>query len=210
MSCCRVAYIRCHLHNAVVYNQTSLHPRHSQPDPSSTTPPLGHKRFVSSSSARIPQVFCRWPLYPVIQTTQIQEASIESPPSMDQMERLRKQAPATPPVSPPTGFAGQQGFSTPLFTEKPNILYIMADQLAAPQLKVYNKDSQIKTPHLDKLAEQSVVFDSAYCNSPLCAPSRMVSRPKEARYACLGHLLTFSSSLVGNDYWPTALQDWCI
>lgn len=88
------------------------------------------------------------------------------------MERV-KQLPDTPPVSPPTGFAGQNGFSTPLFPSKPNILYIMADQLAAPQLKIYNEKSQIKTPHLDKLAEQSVVFESAYCNSPLCAPSRM-------------------------------------
>ncbi|KAI7012092.1 choline-sulfatase [Hortaea werneckii] len=88
-------------------------------------------------------------------------------------ERLKKELPDTPPVSPPTGFAGQNGFSTPLFPQKPNILYIMADQLAAPQLKTYNKDSQIKTPNIDKLAEKSVVFDSAYCNSPLCAPSRM-------------------------------------
>jgi len=91
----------------------------------------------------------------------------------DHAARLRKQIPDTPPVSPPTGFAGQNGFSTPLFPSKPNILYIMADQLAAPQLKMYNPKSQIKTPHLDKLAERSVVFDSAYCNSPLCAPSRM-------------------------------------
>ncbi|KAK5111985.1 hypothetical protein LTR62_004519 [Meristemomyces frigidus] len=88
-------------------------------------------------------------------------------------ERLRKALPDSPPASPPVGFAGQNGFSTPLFQSKPNILYIMADQLAAPQLRMYNKDSQIKTPHLDKLAEQSVVFDSAYCNAPLCAPSRM-------------------------------------
>lgn len=91
----------------------------------------------------------------------------------DHAARLRKQIPDTPPVSPPTGFAGQNGFSTPLFPTQPNILYIMADQLAAPQLKMYNDKSQIKTPNLDKLAESSVVFDSAYCNSPLCAPSRM-------------------------------------
>ncbi|KAK8095174.1 Choline-sulfatase [Apiospora kogelbergensis] len=49
----------------------------------------------------------------------------------------------------------------------------MADQLAAPQLKMYNPDSQIKTPNLDALAARSVQFDSAYCSSPLCAPSRM-------------------------------------
>ncbi|EHA49813.1 hypothetical protein MCOR27_011746 [Pyricularia oryzae] len=57
--------------------------------------------------------------------------------------------------------------------KQPNILYIMADQLAAPLLKMYNPDSQIKTPNLDALAAQSVQFDSAYCPSPLCAPSRM-------------------------------------
>lgn len=57
--------------------------------------------------------------------------------------------------------------------QKPNILYIMADQLAAPLLKMHNPDSQIKTPHLDALAAEAVVFDSAYCPSPLCAPSRM-------------------------------------
>jgi len=76
-------------------------------------------------------------------------------------------------MSPPNGFHGVDGFSKPLFPAKPNILYIMADQLAAPMLKMYNPKSQIRTPNLDSLAEKSVVFDSAYCNSPLCAPSRM-------------------------------------
>ncbi|PBP17953.1 choline-sulfatase [Diplocarpon rosae] len=61
--------------------------------------------------------------------------------------------------------------STP--SRQPNILYIMADQLAAPLLKMHNPLSQIKTPNLDALAASGVVFDSAYCPSPLCAPSRM-------------------------------------
>jgi choline-sulfatase len=38
---------------------------------------------------------------------------------------------------------------------------------------MHNPDSQIKTPNLDKLAAEAVVFDSAYSPSPLCAPSRM-------------------------------------
>ncbi|PYH89682.1 choline-sulfatase [Aspergillus ellipticus CBS 707.79] len=59
-------------------------------------------------------------------------------------------------------------------TKKPNILYIMADQMAAPLLAFHDKDSPIKTPHLNQLAEEGVVFDSAYCNAPLCAPSRFV------------------------------------
>ena len=55
---------------------------------------------------------------------------------------------------------------------RPNILYIMADQMSAPLLKMYNEHSVIKTPNLDRLAAEGVIFESAYCNSPLCAPSR--------------------------------------
>ncbi|WP_339489183.1 choline-sulfatase [Pseudomonas sp. EL_65y_Pfl2_R95] len=55
---------------------------------------------------------------------------------------------------------------------RPNILFIMADQMAAPILPLHDADSQIKMPNLMQLAESAVVFDSAYCNSPLCAPSR--------------------------------------
>ena len=31
----------------------------------------------------------------------------------------------------------------------------------------------VRTPHLDRLAEQSYTFDNAYCNSPICTPSRL-------------------------------------
>lgn len=57
-------------------------------------------------------------------------------------------------------------------TKRPNLLYIMADQMAAPLLKMNDPASVIKTPHLDELARTGVNFASAYCNSPLCAPSR--------------------------------------
>ncbi len=53
----------------------------------------------------------------------------------------------------------------------PNILLIMADQLA-PQFTGTYGHPLVKTPHLDALANRGVRFDSAYCNSPLCAPSR--------------------------------------
>ena len=56
--------------------------------------------------------------------------------------------------------------------QRPNILFIMADQMAAPLLPIHHRDSPIQMPHLSRLAAGGVVFDSAYCNSPLCAPSR--------------------------------------
>jgi choline-sulfatase len=55
-------------------------------------------------------------------------------------------------------------------TRQPNILFIMADQLAAGVLPFYGGPAD--APNLARLAEQSVVFDHAYCVAPLCAPSR--------------------------------------
>ena len=53
----------------------------------------------------------------------------------------------------------------------PNFLFIMADQLAAPALSIYG-DKIAKTPAIDKLAKDGVVFKNAYCNLPMCGPSR--------------------------------------
>jgi choline-sulfatase len=47
----------------------------------------------------------------------------------------------------------------------------MADQLAASWLPAYGH-GVVRAPHLTALAQRSTVFDSAYCPSPLCAPSR--------------------------------------
>ncbi|MDD9908356.1 MAG: choline-sulfatase [Ahrensia sp.] len=54
---------------------------------------------------------------------------------------------------------------------RPNILVIMADQLAPHFTGAYGH-AIAKTPHLDALADRGMRFDAAYCNSPLCAPSR--------------------------------------
>ncbi|WP_270728273.1 choline-sulfatase [Shimia sp. Alg240-R146] len=56
-------------------------------------------------------------------------------------------------------------------TDRPNIVVIMADQLAPHFTGAYGHRTA-KTPHLDALAARGMRFDAAYCNSPLCAPSR--------------------------------------
>jgi choline-sulfatase len=53
----------------------------------------------------------------------------------------------------------------------PNFLILMADQMTPRVLSAYG-GRVAKTPTLDRLAREGVVFDNAYCNSPLCAPSR--------------------------------------
>ncbi len=54
---------------------------------------------------------------------------------------------------------------------RPNILFIVADQLASGALAPYGNEV-VRAPHVAALAERGVVFDRAYCNYPLCAPSR--------------------------------------
>jgi choline-sulfatase len=54
---------------------------------------------------------------------------------------------------------------------RPDILFVQADQLAAAPLS-FHGGRVARTPHLDALAARSAVFDAAYCNSPICAPSR--------------------------------------
>ena len=54
---------------------------------------------------------------------------------------------------------------------KPNILFIIADQMAAQFLATYGH-GVTKTPNIDRLAKSGVVFENAYSSSPLCAPAR--------------------------------------
>ncbi len=54
---------------------------------------------------------------------------------------------------------------------KPNIVLIMADQLA-PQFTGAYGHPLVQTPHMSALAARGTRFDAAYCNAPLCAPSR--------------------------------------
>jgi choline-sulfatase len=54
---------------------------------------------------------------------------------------------------------------------RPNLLLIMADQLAASWLPAYGHPV-VQAPALDELAAGAAVFERAYCASPLCAPAR--------------------------------------
>lgn len=52
-----------------------------------------------------------------------------------------------------------------------NLVIIFSDQHSKRMLGCYGNE-KVKTPNLDALAERGVCFDQAYCNSPICVPSR--------------------------------------
>lgn len=52
-----------------------------------------------------------------------------------------------------------------------NIIIIMVDQMRA-DVTYHEKYDFVQLPHLDALRQQSVTFDAAFCNYPVCAPSR--------------------------------------
>jgi arylsulfatase A-like enzyme len=54
----------------------------------------------------------------------------------------------------------------------PNILYIFCDELRADALNCYNPNYGLKTPNIDYIAANGVQYNSCYCNSPVCVPSR--------------------------------------
>jgi arylsulfatase A-like enzyme len=57
-------------------------------------------------------------------------------------------------------------------TKRPNVLWIMADQLRFDYLSCYGHP-HLHTPHIDALAKRGVQFNKAYIQSPVCGPSRM-------------------------------------
>jgi len=55
--------------------------------------------------------------------------------------------------------------------EKPNIIFILADDLGYGDLSCYGAND-LQTPNIDILAKQGITFTRAYANSTVCSPSR--------------------------------------
>ena len=79
---------------------------------------------------------------------------------------------------------------------RPNIVVLMADQLAPHFIGAYGH-KVAKTPHMDALATRGMRFDAAYCNSPLCAPSRFafMSGQHVSRIAAYDNASEFRASV---------------
>ena len=80
--------------------------------------------------------------------------------------------------------------------KQPNILFVMADQMAASALPVYGH-LLVQAPNIERVAAEGVVFEDAYCNSPLCAPSRfsMMSGRLPSRIGAYDNAAGFPSDI---------------
>lgn len=69
------------------------------------------------------------------------------------------------------GAVGLSGFTTGKPRHKPNILFVFADQLRTMELGCYG-GNQVRTPNLDRLAREGVLFSKAFSTQPVCSPFR--------------------------------------
>ena len=81
---------------------------------------------------------------------------------------------------------------------RPNIIYILADDLGYGELGVYGQEL-IETPHIDALAKTGMRFLQHYSGSPVCAPARSVLMTGQHS----GH-----THIRGNDEWTERGDTW--
>jgi len=78
---------------------------------------------------------------------------------------------------------------------RPNILVIQADQLTAMALPMYG-NPVTQTPHMSNIAREGATFLNAYCNNPVCGPSRgsMLTGQMSSSVGCYDNAADFLSS----------------
>jgi arylsulfatase len=82
--------------------------------------------------------------------------------------------------------------------DRPNIVYILADDLGYGELGCYGQE-KIETPHIDALAAEGMRFTQHYSGAPVCAPARCVLLT--GKHA--GH-----AYIRGNDEWRERGEVW--
>lgn len=81
---------------------------------------------------------------------------------------------------------------------KPNIIYILADDLGYGELGAYGQ-ARIETPNIDRLAEEGILFTRHYTGAPVSAPARSI---------LLTGLHSGHAQVRGNDEWADRGKVW--
>jgi len=69
---------------------------------------------------------------------------------------------------------------------RPNIVYILADDLGWGDISCYNPDGKVSTPNIDRLAAQGIRFTDAHTTCAVCSPTRYSTMT--GRYSWRGRL----------------------
>lgn len=75
-------------------------------------------------------------------------------------------------LAPLSSFAEESGANK----KKPNIIYILADDLGISELGCYGQQL-IETPNIDRLSQEGMTFSNHYSGTAVSAPSRCASLP---------------------------------
>jgi arylsulfatase A len=88
-------------------------------------------------------------------------------------------------------------------SSKPNIVYILADDMGYGDVQVFNpKRGKIATPHMDKIAAEGMIFTDAHSSSSVCTPTRygiLTGRYNWRSKLQAGVLLGYSEPLIAKD-----------
>lgn len=88
--------------------------------------------------------------------------------------------------------------TTQAATSKPNILFVLFDDMGWGQPQSYKADSALRTPNLDKLAQQGMRFTDAHAAAAVCTPTRygVLTGRYPSRIGQFGVLTTFSAPII--------------
>lgn len=104
--------------------------------------------------------------------------------------------------------------------KKPNIIFVLVDDLRWDAMGFMGRYPFLKTPHIDQLRKEGVHFKNAYCTNSLCAPSRAtfltgmfpqthgVNTNQEGRELNPDKTLSFGQILQGEGYETAFIGKW--
>jgi len=96
------------------------------------------------------------------------------------------------------GLLAATGIASTGAAEKPNIVYVLFDDMGYGQPPSYRADSEFKTPRLDQLAREGMRFTDAHTASGVCTPTRygLLTGRYPSRIGQFGVLTTFSPPII--------------
>ena len=82
--------------------------------------------------------------------------------------------------------------------DRPNIVFIFSDDHASEAISAYGSHLKdyAKTPHLDRIAQEGMLFKNTFCNNSICSPSR--ASIMTGQYSHKNGVLNLNGSIIDN------------